>query len=86
MKSKPYRNMLLETGAVWLLLMLLQLLPCNTTEGPLFQGWQQGKEWGRMMIMMLGHICIHAANPKLFDLWLTQDRAYILRHLGKNSL
>lgn len=86
MKSKPYRNMLLETGAVWLLLMLLQLLPCNTTEGPLFQGWQQGKEWGIMMIRMLGHICIHAANPKLFDLWLTQDRAYILRHLGKNSL
>lgn len=86
MKSKQYRNMLLETGAVWLLLMLLQLLPCNTTEGPLFQGWQQGKEWGIMMIMMLGHICIHAANPKLFDLWLTQDRAYILRHLGKNSL
>lgn len=86
MESKPPRNMLLKTGAVRLLLMLLQLLPCSTTEGPVFQGWQQAKEWCIMVIMMLVHICIHAANPKLFDSWLTQIRAYILRRLGKNSL
>lgn len=33
MGSKLSRNMSLKTGALWLLLMLLQLLPCNTTEG-----------------------------------------------------
>lgn len=44
MKSRPSRNMLLKTGAVWLLLLLLQLLPCNT-EGPAFQARQQAKEW-----------------------------------------
>lgn len=86
MKSKPYRNVWLKTGAVWLLLMLLQLLPCSTTEGPVFQGWQQAKEWCIMMIMMLVHMCIHAANPNLFDLWLAQTRTYILRQLGKNGL
>lgn len=72
MKSKPSRKVLLNTGALWLLLMLLQLLPCNTTEGPAFQGWQQAEEWCVVMIMMLVHMCIHAANPKLFDLWLAQ--------------
>lgn len=52
----------------------------------MFQGWQQAMGWGMMMIVMLMHICMHAANPKLSDLWLTQDWAYVLCHAGRNSL
>lgn len=83
MESKPYRKMLFKTEGLLLLLMPLKLLSCNTTEGPAVQGWQQAVGWGMRMIVMWMHICMHEENPKLCDLGLTQDQAYILCHSGR---
>lgn len=76
MKSRPSRNMLLKTGAVWLLLLLLQLLHAAPRGLHFRHGNKQRSGVCIMMIMML-YTC---SEPQV---WFVVDSNSTL---GKNSL